>query len=395
MKILMINDNHPALSIGGTERYMLDVRRVLQSLGHVVHVFALTSAESHDDDSVIVFEAGEDRTVLWYLRRMFFSLKLFRTLRRHMKSIAPDVIHVHNNYKYPLTVLFAIAGRRVVQTAHDYCAIYPTAACTRTPSCAGKSAALALRHGCLHWKVLAAQGWLLYNRIRIDRRVVDRFIAPSRDIQRHLHGAGVANVAYLRNYAVQPPASTVPIRCATGSIVLFAGSFVAHKGVQVLVEAFAALRRTFSDAELWLVGDGPYRAQLEAHVDAEGAAGVSFLGAQPKERLWEFYRAATVVVVPSLWLENAPLVALEAMACGKPIIASRVGGLPELVEEGCTGWLFERGNAMELRARLETALTNRTLRTQFGREAQRRALGNSLVEHVSRLVKIYEQLRIS
>ena len=395
MKILMINDNHPALLIGGTESYMLDVRRGLQSLGHVVHVFALSSSGRDEDESVVVFEAGEDRTLLWYLRRMFFSLKLFRTLRRYIESIAPDVIHVHNNYKYPVTVLLAIAGRRrrVVQTAHDYCAVYPTAACTRTPSCAGRSALLALRHGCLHWKVLVAQGWLLYNRIPIDRRVVEHFIAPSRDLQRHLHGAGVANVTYLRNYAAQPPADTVPIRCATGSIVLFAGSFVAHKGVQVLVEAFAALRRRFSDAELWLVGDGPYRTQLQARVDAQGSAGVRFLGAQPKERLWEFYRAATVVVVPSLWLENAPLVALEAMACGKPIIASRVGGLPELVEEDCTGWLFERGNAGELCAKLEAALANPTLRTQFGREAQRRALGNSLVEHVGRLVKIYEQLR--
>ena len=236
-----------------------------------------------------------------------------------------------------------------------------------------------------------AQGWLLYNRKRMDRRVVDHFIAPSRDLQRHLQGAGVANVTYLRNYAVQPPAYTAPIRCATGSIVLFAGSFVAHKGVQVLVEAFAALRRTSSDVELWLVGDGPYRGQLETHVNAEGSAGVRFLGAQPKERLWAFYRAATVVVVPSLWLENAPLVALEAMACGKPIVASRVGGLPELVEDGCTGWLFERGNATDLCAKLQTALANQTLRTQFGREAQRRALGNSLVEHVGRLVKIYEQ----
>ena len=138
MKILMVNDNHPCQMIGGAESYLLDVRRALQDLGHVVHVFALSrgsraARDSRRHCSITLFEADEDQPLLWYLRHTFFFLRLFRALRRHIDSIGPDVIHVHNNYKYPVTVLLAIAGRRVVQTAHDYCAIYPTAACTRTP----------------------------------------------------------------------------------------------------------------------------------------------------------------------------------------------------------------------------------------------------------------------
>ena len=392
MKILMINDNDPRQLIGGAESYLLDVRDALQALGHVVHVFALASGGSRKDDSITVFEAEENRPLLWYLRHTFFFLRLFRALRRCIETIGPDVIHVHNNYKYPVTVLLAIAGRTVVQTAHDYCAIYPTAACTRTPSCAGRSAKLALRHGCLHWKVLATEGLLLYNRIGLDRRVVDRFIAPSRDLQEHLHGAGVGGVTYLRNFAAAPPADTQPIRCTTALMVLFAGSLVAHKGVAVLLEAFEALQRTNLDVELWLVGDGPDHAELAARIETEEFSRIRLCGAQPKERLWAFYRAATVVVVPSLWLENAPLVALEAMACGKPIVASRVGGLPELVEDGRTGWLFERGNAKDLCAKLCAALASPALCTKFGAEAKRKALGNPLAEHADRLADIYQQL---
>ena len=80
------------------------------------------------------------------------------------------------------------------------------------------------------------------------------------------------------------------------------------------------------------------------------------------------------------------------MACGKPIVASRVGGLPELVEDGRTGWLFERGNAKDLCAKLRTALASPALCTKFGDEAKRQALGNPLAEHADRLADIYQQL---
>ena len=189
-----------------------------------------------------------------------------------------------------------------------------------------------------------------------------------------------------------PSGDSSDLTASTASAVLFAGSLVAHKGVDVLVDAFVVLQRTSLDVELWIVGDGPDRAQLASRIDAEDIQNVRLWGPQPKTRLWEFYRAATVVVVPSLWLENAPLVALEAMACGRPIVASRLGGLPELVEEGRTGWLFERGNAEDLCVKLRTALANPELRAKFGHEARRRALDNPLAEHANRLAKVYEQL---
>ena len=407
MKILMINDNDPDAVVGGSEHYLADLTQALETDGHDVHWFVLAqqnpsvSATEHDNlrgspsrpsPGKHVFRPGPSNRWVSILRRAAFYPALSRELAECIACVRPDVIHLHNNYRYPFTILAAMRGHRVVQTVHDYCAIYPTAHCSRERSCAGRSVFAALRHGCLTWKLLASEACLLYGRRYLDRRFVDAFIAPSRNLATHLERMGHANVSHVPNLRLLPQAEPVP--ASSGQVVLYVGGLVEHKGVATLLAAFARLAGELPQASLWLVGDGLAVDDLKAAVAKYGLCRVRFLGQRSPDELAGIYRQARVVVLPSLWLENAPLVAIEASAYGRALVASRVGGLPELVEDGRTGFLFGRGDIAGLAERLRPLLTDRDLAGQLGAAAHMRlAELRSPAHHLERLRAVYDKAR--
>lgn len=391
MKVLMVNDNDPDAVVGGSEHYVSDLTHALEADGHEVHWFALGEYPipiTRGRSSKHVFRIRSANRWVAVCRRVVFYRDLYRDLADHIARLRPDVIHLHNNHRYPASVLAAVRGHRTVQTVHDYCAIYPTANCTRRRSCAGRSVFVAIGHGCLTWKLLATEFLLLYGRRFLDRRFVDAFIAPSRDLALHLERMGYARVRHVPNFRLLPDAGRTPP--PDGQVVLYAGALIAHKGVAMLLDAFAGLVGDVPHAALWFVGDGPEAADLKSSATARGLCGVRFLGQRSPDELAGLYRHARVVVIPSLWLENAPLVAFEAAAYGRPVVASRVGGLPELVEHGKTGFLFDRGDSAGLAKGLRLLLADRSLAETLGaanREQFAERLSPNL--HLEQVLSVY------
>ena len=383
----MVNDRDPAETVGGTERYISHLSRALAHAGHDVHLFALSRGGASGAERT-VFPTDETEPTLRHIAHVFFHARLYAALRRCIRRFRPDVVHLHNNYRFALTVLLAVRGRRVVHTVHDYCGLYPTASCVREPSCATGSVLAGIRHGCMDWKLAATEGWLLYNRPIIDRLFVDRFVAPSRDLAARLRRAGCRRTTYVPNLIETP----VPIRRGqpTGRVVLYVGSLIAHKGVDVLLRAYRALQDRIKDAELWLVGSGPDERRLRRLCASSGTERVVFHGMRAAADVADCYARASVVVVPSLWLENAPLVAYEAMAHGRALVVADTGGLPELVAPGESGVVFARGDAEDLATKLACLLADPARLARFGRVGVDRfaALGGEAA-HVARLTAIY------
>ena len=384
----MVNDHRPEEVLGGTERYILDVTAALEERGHRVSLFAMSDTGSETTPARRIFHVRARNLAALYLKRTFFYPALYGALRSWVREVQPDVVHLHNNYRCAVTVNLALRGHRVVQTVHDYTALYPTAFCAKERSCAGRSPLVALRHGCLNWKVFLAAGWLLYNRRFLDRRIVDRFIAPSQDLAGHLERRGYTNVRHLPNFTSVPVAPEEPL--PDRPVVLYVGSLIAHKGVDVLLRAFARVSPDIEEATVWLAGSGPDEDRLRGLAAELGLSRVRFLGRQDHDALGRFYDAARVVVIPSLWLENAPLVAFEAMAHRRPIVASCVGGLAELVRNGENGYLSARADASDLGAKLLPILRDADLARDMGaRGAGRlRALGDR-DRHVEVLLETY------
>jgi len=157
-------------------------------------------------------------------------------------------------------------------------------------------------------------------------------------------------------------------------LALYVGRIAPIKGLDTLLDAVARLRAQGRPLRLLIVGgdaDEPldgHEAALRRHAARLGLGdAVSFVGAQPQERLRDYYVAADVTVLPSYY-ESFGMVALEAMACGSPVIASRVGGLATTVVDGRTGFLVRDGDAAALAASLDTVLADPALRWRTGRE---------------------------
>jgi len=144
--------------------------------------------------------------------------------------------------------------------------------------------------------------------------------------------------------------------------ILFVGRLVPIKGVQYLIEATRILVERRLDIMLVIIGDGDERNTLEKLTRDVGLdERTQFLGPVENHRLPEYYRRATLVVVPSLMLpsgetEGMPVVVLESMACGTPVVASNVGGIPDIIEDGRNGFLVEPGNSAQLANAISNAI---------------------------------------
>lgn len=156
---------------------------------------------------------------------------------------------------------------------------------------------------------------------------------------------------------------------ADARIVFCSGRAQPYKGIQVAIEAAALLQADgVSGVHLAYAGDGAYVAELRALVEARGLRTVHFLG--KRADVAALLGSAAVAVVPSLWAEAFGLTVVEAMAAGVPLVASRTGGIPELVEEGRTGILVPPGDARALADAIRLLLAHPSLRASMGLHAQ-------------------------
>jgi glycosyltransferase involved in cell wall biosynthesis len=185
-----------------------------------------------------------------------------------------------------------------------------------------------------------------------------------------------------------PPASTQ--RAEAVPRIVSVGRISPEKGYFGLLEALAPLAQQGQAFNLTVVGDGPAMRATQARVAELGLGDrVTFTGALSEEGALAQIAAADVLVLPSL-MEGLPVVLMEAMALGKAVIASRVAGIPELVEDGVSGLLFTPSDWKELQARLKLALGDGALRQSLGRAGHEAVEGQFLISHAAeRLERLF------
>ncbi len=158
--------------------------------------------------------------------------------------------------------------------------------------------------------------------------------------------------------------SELPVQIVEGAEkrILFVGRLHPVKGVQYLLGAMSIVHQELPEAKLILVGDGEERELLESLTDSLGIREcVEFAGRVPHERVQDYMNLAEVFVLPSL-SEGFPVTILEAMACGLPIVATRVGGVPDIIEDGANGYLINTKNPEQIAEALLKLLQDEQLR---------------------------------
>jgi len=387
---------------GGAEAYMLDLAALQETAGHTTATFGMQHPENpphrykahlppylelNPPPAGLGARARAAGRILW-------SPAAAAGLDRVVADFHPDVVHLHNIYEHlSPSVLRPVlrAGVPMVMTLHDYKLACPTyqllAAGSPCEACLGGGFHNAVLRRCkngsaVHSAVAAVE--TAAHRWTGAYRPVARFICPSRFMATKMGEAGVFpdRLVVVPHFA---EVATVATKAEAGGDVLFAGRLSPEKGVDTLIEAVGP-----AGVRLVVAGDGPERPRLEALAQTSAPGRVRFLGQITKAELHDRIRASGLVIVPSRWYENQPMIVLESFACGVPVVATTLGGLPELVEAGIDGFLVPPDDPAALGATLSRALGDPARLLALGAAARRKA--ESLFapdRHVEAILSIY------
>jgi glycosyltransferase involved in cell wall biosynthesis len=390
MKILLVNDY--GVPQGGAEILILTLRDALRQRGHDARLFASNAGGPGgvcQADYTCLGTTSRFRTLLQTANPW-----AWRQLRRVLADFQPDVVHV-KMFLTQLSPLILPLLRRVPSLYHvawhrPICPLGSKLLPDGTV-CVSPPGAVCYQRGCL-----PLRDWLpLMLQMKLWRRwrgVFGLIVANSEAVKRRLVAEGIEPVQVVWN-GVPPKPPRPPL--APPPTVMFAGRLVREKGVDVLLRAYAKVARQIPEARLFIFGDGPERGRLEELVAALDLTGnVTMHGFRPHDELAQAYDRAWALAVPSLWEEPFGVVATEAMMVGTAVVASRSGGLAEIVRDGQTGYLVPPGNADALAAALLRLLQDRALAERMGRASRDLALGEfSESRMVDRFVQLYESVR--
>jgi glycosyltransferase involved in cell wall biosynthesis len=291
-------------------------------------------------------------------------------MSRALEDFKPDVVHIHNFFPLLSPAVYKVcrhAGSAVVQTLHNYRTICASALLMRNGRvchlCVNGSPLWGLVHRCYRGSVVGSAALARMIAVHRKRQTwstdVDRFIALSEFGRRIFIEAGFPGdrVDVKPNFIEDP--GDRPEGKREG--VLFVGRLAEEKGVRYLVEA--AVRYRFP---LRVAGDGPELATLRSLAHSN----VNFLGQLSPEAVLSEMRRAMVLVIPSIWYEGFPMAVVEAFASGTPVIASRLGSLAEIIEDGVTGFHVGPGEVDNLGECIQRLLSDTDLARHLGHMAR-------------------------
>ncbi|MCE6958580.1 glycosyltransferase family 4 protein [Cereibacter sphaeroides] len=371
LRILQIAHDHPDWTTGGTEIVAHDLHRALERRGlNSTFLAAATSLQrpeavagslGRQGGDVVLRTGGYDR----FLMNRLDGLRWLDSLRRLVADTRPEVVHLHGIDRIGAEVIPALRrlapAARIVLTLHDYQIICPNDGLLLTRPeimrCRGASP-----DGCRSCfpDLGAARHALRKTYLATILQGVDLFLAPSRFLRdRFLDWGLPAGRVRLMPNAVAPLALMQDRPRVRRDRFAFFGSIAPHKGVLTLLDAAAQLKAEGAALRLALHGGlrhptPEFRGAFDARLAAAQPL-AQHLGPYDRNALASRMADVDWVVVPSLWWENAPLVILEAQAAGRPVIASGVGGMAELVRDGATGLLVPPGDASALAETLRAA----------------------------------------
>ncbi|MFA5184669.1 MAG: glycosyltransferase [Patescibacteria group bacterium] len=404
MKILQVNKFH--YPRGGADKYFLDLTQALRTDGHEVAVFAMQHPENQPSPwsdyfaSRVSFNSTRLKDRLKTPVRVLYSLEAKRKFTALISDFRPDIIHIHNIYHHLSPSILSVAKKAkipVVMHLHDYklvCANHALfTAGELCAKCQPGKYYQCLFHCCIKDSYAAsalavAEMYLHHSILKIYKKNIDLFIAPSRFMKETVVRSGylpekisVIYNGYSSEILGSPAQTEEGIR---KDYLLYFGRLSPEKGLAVLVRAAALTGQLVK-----IAGDGPEEANLKALAKASSAP-IEFLGHRAPAALRPLIEGARAVIIPSIWAENMPLSLLEALSLGQIVIASEIGGLPEVIKDGYNGLLSAPGDAADLARQINRL--NEIDRSKLSRAALETAQDFSPQKNLQAVLAAYRAL---
>lgn len=401
MKILLVNKFFYLK--GGAEASFFETAKLLKSKGHEVIFFAMEHPDNFSSCYAKYFvskvdfnEAGSMLTKLKAAGRVLYSFEAKRKVRNLIEDERPDIVYLNNiHHQVSPSILhtFKKWNLPVVMSLRDYKMVCPTYSMLARgricEKCKGEKYYWCLINRCTKNSYLKSASnvleMYLHHRVLHIYNLVDLFIAPSLFLKEKTREMGFkGEVIHLPNF-VKLDGFEASYDYNERSIVYF-GRLSQEKGLFTLFKAIKG-----RNIELKIVGDGPLRQKLEYRIKEDRLDNVFFTGYKQDKELKEEITKSMLVVLPSEWYENNPRTVIEAFALGKPVIGAKIGGIPELVQDGKTGLTFEPGNAADLRDKIKYLINSPEKISEMGRNARKFVEKEMNPEkHYQQLMKIYQ-----
>lgn len=398
MRILFVNKFlHPN---GGSETYIIKLGKYLRSQGHEVQYFGMEHKGRCVGNRVnayttnMDFRGGNKFAKLTYPIKTIYSAEARKKLRLVLDDLQPEVCHL-NNFNYQLTpsVILEIVkwrqetGRkcRIVYTAHDYQLICPNHMLNNPNThencerCLGGHFINCLKGRCIHGSLMKSAVGMLEGSFWKWKGVygyIDYIICCSRFMKNKLDSdpmfAGKTEVLY--NFIDQ-----VEYReCEKKDYVLYFGRFSREKGIHTLVEVCKKL----PEIKFIFAGTGDLQEEIN------GIDNIQNVGFQTGENLERLIREARFSVCPSEWYEPFGLSIVESQVYRTPVVGAKSGGIPELIEDGVNGRLFESGNVGQLAGIIEELWNDPASMERYSEQGLK-AEKNDLRQYSNKLMEIY------
>lgn len=412
MRILLVNYRY--FISGGPEKYMFNIKEMLEDNGHEVIPFSIHSNKNVETEYSKYFVepiGGRDATYfdevkktpksIWQmLTRSIYSIEVEKAIKKEIRDVKPDLVYIiHFVNKLSPSVITGAKkmGIPVVLRLSDYFLLcprfdfmYQKKICE---DCLTKGYRSCIKKRCVKGSLFASVirvfSMKFHNFIHVYRGV-DAFITPSEFLKKKLveNGFDEKKITCIPTFTVSKSEVGKP---QVGVYGLYFGRITEEKGVETVIKAYEKL----PGYELKIMGDDSTEEakRLKLYVEQRKIKNIEFLGFKRGIELEKVIKGARFTLIPSIWYDNLPNTALESFQYSKPVIASNIGSLPELVADGVNGFLFEAGNASALIETIkkldddETVIklgleSRKILETRFASQA-----------HYDALMKVFDKVR--
>ncbi|RKZ26533.1 hypothetical protein DRQ26_04265 [bacterium] len=407
MRILIVNTIYYIQ--GGAPIYTLKLAQLLKQNGHKVIPFSMKHPQNLPSQYEKYFPEYIDfkrelrekhiKNIINVARRTFY----FKEAREKMQSLLDDekidIVHLNNFLHHlSLSIIDPIVERNIpiVWTLHDHILVCPNTnlfddrlsiPCARCDSFLKRISYPILRR-CKKNSILAstmAAAEAFYIAAKKPHKIPELFISPSEFLkeQHRKMGFDTSRFVVVPNFV---DCNKFEPHTEPGQYALYFGRLSAEKGLKYLIEAFAKMK----DKNLVIVGTGPDEENLRGLASSSGADNITFSGYQTGEKLRKSIYDARFTILPSTCFENAPLAILESFASGKPVLASDIGGIPELISDD-VGRLFSPGNADEIIEAVRQLWDRTDKLKSMGENARKLAEEKfSPDKHIKQIINIYK-----
>ena len=351
MKVLLVNKFFYLK--GGAERYMFTLAEALKASGHEVIYFSMQDDKNLSCNQSKYFVSpvamsGSFKAKYNMVFHIAYSKEAYSKMLQLLKDENPNLIVLNNIHKQlTCSVIDAVKDYDkkipIYWICHDLMTICPSYTMLDghgniCEKCIHGDFKNCLKNKCIHNSSLMS--YLSYYEAKQIKKhkwydKIDLFICPSKFYKNMLTKSEYikSKIIWMRN-----PLSLdtkYEVNNHDEGYILYFGRLSKEKGVKTLIDAMEGI-----NYKLIVLGTGPMEDELHNYVRSQGISNVEFKGFQSGENLRNYIRYARCIVLPSEWYENGPYSAMEAMALGKPLIVSSLGGLPELVEQGKNGYIY-------------------------------------------------------